>query len=40
VIFPDCGFKKDAAKPAIVDFPEPEVPTKAVMDPFSALKDI
>ena len=33
VILPDFGFKNVADKPAIVDFPEPELPTKAVTEP-------
>ena len=36
VIFPASGFKKVAANPAIVDFPEPDVPTNAVTDPGGA----
>ena len=33
VIVPDDGFKKVADNPAIVDLPEPELPTKAVTEP-------
>ena len=40
VTFPPFGFKKVAAKPAIVDFPEPEEPTKAVTLPVGASNEI
>ena len=33
VIVPDRGFKNVAANPAMVDFPEPELPTKATTEP-------
>ena len=33
VMVPEVGFKKVADNPAIVDFPEPELPTKAVTEP-------
>ena len=33
VINPDFGVRKVAAKLAVVDFPEPELPTNAVTDP-------
>ena len=33
VIFPAVGFKKVADKPAMVDLPEPELPTNAVTEP-------
>jgi hypothetical protein len=32
-MLPASGFKKVAANPAIVDFPDPDVPTNAVTDP-------
>ena len=34
------GFKKVAAKLAMVDFPEPDEPTKAVTLPIGASKEI
>ena len=36
----EIGFKKVAAKPAMVVFPDPEVPTKAVTVPAGASKVI
>ena len=38
VIVPDCCVRKDAAKPAMVDLPEPDVPTNAITDPAGAEK--
>ena len=38
VIIPDCGFKKVAAKPAMVLFPDPELPTRAMTSPDLASK--
>ena len=35
---PEFAVINEATKLAIVDFPEPEVPTKAVTDPFGARK--
>ena len=40
VTAPFVGFKKVAAKLAIVDFPDPEEPTNAVTLPEGASKDI
>ena len=39
-IIPEFGFKKAVTKPAIVDFPDPEVPTRAVTVPLGASKEI
>ena len=35
---PEFGFKKVADNPAIVDLPEPELPTRAVTEAAGALK--
>ena len=40
VTLPDFAFKKVATKPAIVVFPEPDEPTKAVTLPGLASKEI
>ncbi len=36
VILPECGIKNDETKLAMVLFPEPEEPTKAVTEPLGA----
>ena len=38
VILPESGFRKLAANPAMVDFPEPELPTRAITSPDLASK--
>jgi hypothetical protein len=40
VIVPLSGFRKEAANPAMVVLPEPDVPTSAVTDPTGAEKVI
>ena len=37
VMVPLSGFKKEEASPAIVDLPDPEVPTRAVTEPAGAV---